>query len=271
MKKLLIIIAVIQIVISAITWAYAVIASYNMLMVLTLLLCGITMIVGICAMISIQHSQEIRRLFRKQLLINLAFAIFAIASLLYIYNKDDGEITSCITDKPTLEELGLLVADYQQINKVDIENVSIVSNMYVAYRGKYTRFNSKGKITVNPDQYGFIITMKGDEMAKMFDWRKGLYDFSDTGMPEYTTIKESKDGTLVYTTGHCDLIDSIKVLPDTVAFHIYGRNSKKDIDSLVFVKNRTYKNTSVKPGVESIELSRKRSFVERIKDLYLID
>lgn len=215
-------------------------------------------------------TNEKQRLWINALLgVTLLFAIAAVGSIYYIIDKDDGKVTNYITDKQTEKELGLLVAEYQQVNHVNIEDVDIHGDMHVAYQSRFDVFNDRSKIDVYPKHYNFIVSMSGEKVVDLFDWRNKKLDVSE-GFVELTTIRKNDDKP-VYITGSIELVDSIKTLPDTVTFHIFNRQTEHDVDSLIFVKNKVFNNLSVEKGSDEYRISRKRSLIDRIKDLYLID
>lgn len=267
MKKILF--AVILCLSSSTAFIYTVITCYNFLYTIVLVLAGFLTLTG---MFVLRNSINDGKRYLANILLatNMFFAIWAIGSIYYIYNKDDGKITYSITDKQTAKELGILVAEYQQVNHVQIENVDIHSDMHVAYQSEFSVFNDRSKIDVYPEFYNFIVSMSGNKVVNLFDWRNKKLDISE-GTVELTTIRNNDDGKPVYITGSRELVENIRTLPDTISFHIHNCQTKQEVDSLVFVKNKVFENRSIEKGSEKFSIARKRSLVDRIKDLYLID
>lgn len=253
---------------SAISFVYSVITCYYFYGIAFILL-GLFMLGGLGVLRSYATNEKQRLWINALLGVTLLFAIAAVGSIYYIIDKDDGKVTEYITDKQTEKELGLLVAEYQQVNHVNIEDVDIHGDMHVAYQSRFDVFNDRSKIDVYPKHYNFIVSMSGDKVVDLFDWRNKKLDVSE-GVVELTTIRKNDDKP-VYITGSIELADSIKTLPDTVTFHIFNRQTEHDVDSLVFVKKKVFSNSSVKKGSEVFSITRKRSLIDRIKDLYLID
>lgn len=265
MKKLL---AIILCILSSTAFVYSIITCQSFLYSIVFIYLGLLMLVGL--FIIRKGIRVGKRLWANVLLaINLLVAIGAIGSLYYIYNKDDGKIAYSITDNKILDEVEILVAEYRQTNHVNIEGADIHAEMYIAYESTFDVINDRSKIRVNPKLYNFIISINGYNVVDLFDWRNEKYRF-DKSYIELTTIRNNNDGTPVYTTGYKEFVDSVTTLPDIVTFHISNRQTAKYMDSLVFIKNKVYNNVSTKKNSEEYIIKRKRTLIQKIKDLYLI-
>lgn len=263
------IVAFILCLLSSTAFVYSIITCYYFLYAIVFVLSGFLMLASLYILSNKMY--EGKHWWTNLLLaINAFIAVGAIGSLYYIYNKDDGKITYSITHNQTLSELGIMVAEYRLANYVNIENVDIQSEMNIAYESTYEVFNDRSKIRVDPELYNLIVSMSGDKVVSLFDWRNKKYSLRESYV-ELTTIRNDNDGTPVYTTGDREIVDSIKAIPDTVTFHIYNRQTNKNVDSLVFVKNKEYDNLSAKAGSKVFTITRKRTLIDKIKDLYLID
>lgn len=268
MKKL--ILGVILCLFSSIAFVYSIVTCYHFLYTLIFVPLGFIMFGGLIMLRRYTTNKNKRFWINTLLGVNLLFAIAAIGSLYYIYENEYGKVVQYITDKQTEKELGLLVAEYQQINHVTVENFDLHGDMHVAYQSRFAVFNDKSKVDVYPSLYNFIVSLRGDKVVDLFNWRNEKLDISE-GYIDLTTIRNDDDGKPVYITGNRELVDSIKTLPDTVTFHIYNRQTKQDVDSLIFVKSKVFNNLSVKKESKEFSINRKQSLIERIKDLYLID
>ncbi len=268
MKKILL--EIILCLLSSICFTYSVITCYYFFFTIAFILIGFLTLGGLIVLRHYTTNKGKCPWLNVLVGVSLFFAIAAVGSLFYIYENEGGKVVKCITDKQTEKELGLLVAEYQQINDLHIENIDIHSNMHVAYQSEYPMFNDRSKIDVYPEFYNFIVSMSGDKVVNLFDWRNNKLDISE-GTVELTTIRNNEDGKPVYITGSRELVENIRTLPDTVSFHIHNCQTKQKIDSLVFVKNKVFENCSIEKGSEKYSIIRKRSLIDRIKDLYLIN
>lgn len=255
---------------SAICFIYSVITCYYFFFMIVFILAGFLTLGGLIVSRYYTTNKYKRPWLNILFGVSLYFAIAAVGSLFYIYENNGDKVVKCITDKQTEKELGLLVAEYQQVNHVQIENVDIHSDMHVAYQSEFSVFNDRSKIDVYPEFYNFIVSMSGNKVVNLFDWRNKKLDISE-GTVELTTIRNNDDGKPVYITGSRELVENIRTLPDTISFHIHNCQTKQEVDSLVFVKNKVFENRSIEKGSEKFSIARKRSLVDRIKDLYLID
>lgn len=267
MKK--IIFAFILCILSSTAYVYSIITCYNFIYTIVFVLSGFLMLGALYVLRNKLYDGK-RSWANLLLATNAFFAVGAIGSLYYIYNKYDGKIPYYITTKQTVCELGIIVAEYRQANRVNIENIDIQGEMKIAYESMYELFNDRSKIRVDPKLYNLIVYMSGDKVVNLFDWRNKKYSLRESYV-ELTTIRSDNDGTPVYTTGDREIVDSINAIPDTVTFHIYNRQTNKNVDSLVFVKNKEYDNLSAKAGSRVFTITRKRTLIDKIKDLYLID
>lgn len=183
--------------------------------------------------------------------------------------ENSSKFTMEIADKSTLSELGLLKAEYRQVNKVTLENVQIKCDLIVGYGAHYPNITDHTRVSVDTRFYNFIACVKGRDQVSLFvPPQQSKYELVEGTCPELHDMHKAKSKDPSLTCGYRVLVEDSPLLPDTIVLHIKETKRNLIADSIVFVKDSTFTST-ISRNTE--ELSRRRTLVEKIKDRFLIE
>lgn len=197
----------------------------------------------------------------------IIFSVFALLSC-NMFNKSY-KTDTFITDKKTLLDLHLLIANYEQTYYPILDNKEVQCDLLVGYSCTYPYITNKTVVKVHPNYYNFIVNPKGSDIGELLSWEKEKYWIEEC---TYASINcSSNQDTAPITMGYSQKGNAKHVIPEKVILHIKDCQSQEIVDSIVFQMAKKYDTVKFPKDSSSFEIRQKRSSIEIIKDRFLID